>query len=181
MCPTIPAVPGIDTITCPPRRSVVAWPLPFVRDVVHLEAGRGREERREEMLAAAVARRRVVDLARALLHISDELGERLHGQRRIDDQHARLAADQRDGRKVLDGIVGELRVQRGADGIGLRREQQRVAVGRCAGDDLAADRRAGAGLVLDHDLLPEPLSQAAPRSSASDRRPRLPARTGRSP
>ena len=29
MCPTMPAVPGIEAITCPARRSVVACPLPL--------------------------------------------------------------------------------------------------------------------------------------------------------
>ena len=111
------------------------------------------------MLTAAVARRRVIDLAGPLLHIGHEFLERLHRQRRIDDQHAGLASDERNRREVVDRIVGELRVERGADGVGLRREQQRVAVRRGAGDDLGADRGAGAGLVLDDELLPEAFAE----------------------
>src|SRR4029450_6169747 len=71
MWPIMPAVPGIETGTWPASRSAVA----AVRDVVHLEPGHRGEHRREQVLAAAVARRRVVDLARMLLHIGDELGD----------------------------------------------------------------------------------------------------------
>ena len=45
---------------------------PPCRDVVHLHPGHRREQRGEQMLSAAVARRCVVDLAGALLHIGDE-------------------------------------------------------------------------------------------------------------
>jgi len=36
-----------------------------------------------------------------------------------------------------------------------RGEQERVAVGRSLGDDLACDHAARSGLVVDHHLLPE--------------------------
>jgi hypothetical protein len=126
-----------------------------VGHMVHLEAGHRREHRGEEMLAAAVAGRREVHLARMRFHVGDELADGLHRQRRIHREHALLAADQRDRREILDRIVGELRVHRRADRVGLRRQQQRVAVGRRARDALAADRGARARLVLDVHRLAE--------------------------
>ena len=111
------------------------------------------------MLAAAVTRRRVVDPARPLFHVRNELLERLDRQRGGDDEHAGLATDQRDRREVLDRVIGKLGIQRGADRIGLRREQKRVAVWRRLRHDVGADGRARAGLVVDDHLLAEPLRE----------------------
>ena len=74
-------------------------------------------------------------------------------------QHARLPAEQRDGFEVVDRLVGKLLVERSADRIGLRGKQQRVAVGWRLGDEVGADGRPGAGLVLDDDLLLQLLGQ----------------------
>ena len=62
------------------------------------------------------------------------------------------AGHQRDRRKILHGIIGQLLVQRLVDGErGRGRHQQRVAVGLGFGDLLGAERGAGARLVLDDD------------------------------
>src|SRR5689334_6371087 len=103
MWPTMPAVPGIAMATTPDSRSVVACP-PAIGYVVHLHAGLRREQRREQMLAAAVARRSIVDLAGAFFHVRDELRQRRDRQRRIDDDDTGLAADQRDRREVVDRL-----------------------------------------------------------------------------
>ena len=111
------------------------------------------------MLAAAVARGCVVDLARVRLHVGNELLEVVDGQRRIHHEHAGLARDQRHRDEIVDGIEGKLRIQACADRVGLRCEQQRIAVGGRLGDDVRTDRRTGAGLVVHDDALTESLRQ----------------------
>ena len=159
MWPTMPAVPGNRHGNLSAQQVGGRLSAALVRHVRELHAGHRRQQRHEEVLAAAVARRRVVDLAGPRLHVRDELLERLRRKGRIDDEDAGLAADQRDRREVLDRVERELRVERRADRVGLRREQQRVAVGRRLRDHFAADRRARAGLVLDDDLLAPALAE----------------------
>ena len=130
-----------------------------IRNVIQFHSGHRREERREKVLAATVTRRRVVDLAWARLHIGNEILQGVYRKRGDDDQHPGLAADQRNRREVFDRIERELRIQGGADGVGLRRKQQGIAVGRRLGDHLTADGRARAGLVLDDHALTEALRQ----------------------
>ena len=123
--------------------------------VIELDAGHRAKHRGKQMLAAAVARRGVIDLPRPDLGVGDQFLQRLYRQRGIDDDDARFAPDQRDRREVLDRIEREARIQRCTDRIGLRGKQQRIAVGGRLGDQLAADRRARARLVLDENRLAE--------------------------
>jgi hypothetical protein len=61
---------------------------------------------------------------------------------------------QRDRRKILERIVGELAVEeRIHDERAVDRHQQRVAIGRGLGDGLGADDGVGARPVVDDDLL----------------------------
>src|SRR6516165_1316786 len=94
------------------------------------------------------------------LDVGDKLLEAAHRKRRMYDDHARLAADERYRREVLDPVVRKIRVERRADRIGLRSEQQRVAVWRSFRDDVGAYRRAGARLVLDDDTLAQPPAES---------------------
>ncbi len=111
------------------------------------------------MLAAAVARRCVVDLAGASLCPGDELLQRRRRHGRVHHDHARLAPDQRNRREIVDRLERQLRVERRADRVRLRGEKQRVPVRRGFRNDVGADRRARARPVLDDDRLPEPLRQ----------------------
>jgi hypothetical protein len=74
----------------------------------------------------------------------------------MDHPGERLLRSARDRREVAQRVVAELRIERRVDrhraGVG---HPQRIAVGRRLGDELGADRAAGAGLVVDHDGLPE--------------------------
>ena len=64
----------------------------------------------------------------------------------------------RDRLEVLHRVVGDLLVERRIDRHrGARRHQQRVAVGRGLGDRVDPDLLAGAGPVLDHERLADPL------------------------
>ena len=108
------------------------------------------------MRQAAVARRAVGQRAGVLLRVLDELG---HGAARylgrVGDQDQRIGDEQRDGREIAPAVVGQFRVGVLRDDEGRGGEQHRVAVGRGLGDDVGADGRGRAGLVVhDHRLAP---------------------------
>ena len=65
----------------------------------------------------------------------------------------------RDRHDVAQEIEVELFVERGVDGVLRIHQQQRVAVGRRAGDELGRDVAGGAGPGLDDELLAELLRQ----------------------
>ena len=62
---------------------------------------------------------------------------------------------QRDGREVLQGVVGQRLVQRRVGRVADVGHEQGVAVGRGLGDDVGADDAARAAAVLDHHGLAE--------------------------
>jgi len=112
------------------------------------------------------AGRGVVELPGSRFRQRDQLGHRLCGQRRIDDEQKRRRGHQTDEREILDAIVRELAVQARVDRMrGGIAEVQRVAVGGRPGDDLGGDRGAGAGAVVDDDLLAEILRQPGTEGS----------------
>src|SRR6267378_1860470 len=123
--------------------------------VYRVEA-RGRPELLErEVVEQADPTRAVVQLLRILLRITDEAGELGDRDRRNDDQDIGRAADHRDRREVLDGVVREL----AHGGIGAVSahipHHQRVAVRRGARHGERRDAAAPARDVLDDERLPE--------------------------
>jgi hypothetical protein len=115
--------------------------------------------------AGADAEGAVVDLARLPAGELDEVAQRAHRQRRIDDERLRADAKPGDRREVAERVVGQLVEVRVGDKGRVCRHQQRVAVGRSLGDGFGADLAGGAGPVLHHDLLAhafrEPLRERA--------------------
>ena len=94
-------------------------------------------------------------LARVLLRQRDQVGDGLHRQVEPHHQHIGHRPQHGDGGEVLVHVEGELAVERRRDRLrGHGIEADGVAVGCGAGDRLAADIAAGAGLVLDDELLP---------------------------
>ena len=155
----MPASPGTLTLTTAADQVGRRLAAAAIRHVGQLDARHREQLGREQVLAAAVARRGVVDLAGLA---AGELDQLLHvpgRQRRMHHHDAGLSADQRDRREVVDRLVRQLGVQRRADGVGLRCQQQRVAVGWRPGHRLGADRGTRTGPVVDHHLLPQPLAQ----------------------
>ena len=125
----------------------------------HLDPGHHLEQLGGDVLRRADAGRGITDLAGIGFDIGDQLGNRLHRNRRIDLHHQRHAHDAGDRGDVADEIEIEILVQRGVDGIRRGHREQRVAVGRRAHHRLGADIAAGARLVFDDEGLAEPLGE----------------------
>jgi hypothetical protein len=100
-----------------------------------------------------------VDLAGIGFGIGDEFGDGLGRERRAGHHDERIAPDGADRRYVTDEIERQMRIERRVDQIRRGDEKQRVAVGRRAGDRLRGDVGAGAGTVLDDEILAEPRRQ----------------------
>lgn len=109
----------------------------------------------------ARAERRVAQLAGLRLGQRHQLGHAVRGQRRVGDQHQRRTADHADRLEAPQRLVRQLRLQRRVDREGgVRADQQRVAVGLRLGHGARADHRAGPGLVVHDDGLPEARREA---------------------
>ena len=89
----------------------------------------------------------------------DEVRGCLGLHRRIDEKEHRSGADQTDRREVADRIVMHALLDCRNDGVRHVGEQQGVAVRRGFGGDLDAEAAAGAGTVVDDDLLAERFRQ----------------------
>ena len=126
----------------------------------HVEIGALEEQRHRKLRHAAEPARSVAQLARLRAHIGDEFGDGLHRQLAVHHQHERIGPEHADRRQVLDRVIGHLGHGRQDHDLRLHAPQQRVAVGGRARDAFDRDRAAGAGAVLDHELLAEHVAEA---------------------
>jgi hypothetical protein len=79
-----------------------------------------------------------------------------HARRRRDDQRA--GGDQRHRREILHHVERHAFVQKRADDVERRGEQQRVAIRIGLGDHIGADiARGAAGAVFDNEMRPDGL------------------------
>src|SRR5690606_29230060 len=85
-----------------------------------------------------------------------------------DEQEIRAPRDLDHGREGRDGVVRHLERRRPYDEVGGDAEKQRVAVGRCARHRSSADGAARTGLVLDDDVLAEPLGEGGGELASED-------------
>src|ERR1700730_5718421 len=149
------------------------------RHVQHLDAGRLHEQLGGEVLGRTEARAREHDLFRLGPCLGDQALHVVGGEIRArDDQEAR-GRELRHRLERRERVVAQALVDGGGDDLPRRHDAERVAVLLGAGDELVAERAGGAGLVLDHERLAEPLLQrladdaaddvgAAPRAEADD-------------
>src|SRR6185503_6657935 len=113
-----------------------------------------------EMRQAAGAGGREVELARLFLGERDQLLHVVGGDAGRHHQHFRHFGDQRDGREILERVVGHL-LHAGRDGERAGADDaDGVAVGLGLGDHVGAEHAGLAGAVLDHDGLLEDLGHA---------------------
>ena len=89
-----------------------------------------------------------------VVSLTDDVGSRGDSQptlrkRRIDLHDERPAHEARDRSDVADEIEVRLLVERGADRVGRRGKQERIAVRRRIDGDFKADIAAGTRPILD--------------------------------
>ena len=103
------------------------------------------------------------------LRIGDQLRHRFHRQRIGHEQNESGRCDLRDRSEILSDIVRKILHERWRDAeVAHRPHEDRVAIGFGARHRLHADHASGAGLVLDHDGLPE-ISRHLGRDDPRDR------------
>jgi hypothetical protein len=90
------------------------------------------------------------------------------GQRGMDDDAGRNVDDQSKGREVLHRIVGELAHERRIDHEAAGDYPRRVAVGRALRDDFGADHAAGAGAVIEDEVMAEHLGHLRREQTEKD-------------
>lgn len=73
--------------------------------------------------------------------------------RRSDDQHIGEIRQRGDRREVGNGIIGQVGVDSGRDGVPVGMDEDRVAVGGRLRGDVDAKRSPGTGPVLDENRL----------------------------
>ena len=100
-----------------------------------------------------------LSLPGCVLGVSDQVGKVRDRRLRTRHHDVRHLGDHRDRLKTFR-IVFDVAIKRRSDGKRRRAaEKERVAVGLGIGGDLAGERRAGAGPVVDINLLSELVRQ----------------------
>jgi hypothetical protein len=130
-----------------------------MKSTASIDAGRGAEELRGEVLRAAGSDGADVQLARVRLGHRDHV---LHALRRRfgpgDDHHAE-ESDGGDHGEIVHRVVGQRLEERLAHRIAVGEEEKRMAVGLSSRHGLRGADAAGARHVLHDHLLAEPLAQ----------------------
>jgi len=129
----------------------------------HAEAFARRQQGRGEMAQRADAADRVVDLARTLADVGDELAGGMHGQVGVDGERHAVDGDHPDRRQVLGRIEGQpLHLRQDRDGRAAG-EIDGISVIRRSRGVLGPDRSAGPAAVLDDEGLaiglPQPIRE----------------------
>ena len=139
-----------------------------VRHVGQLHPGHRHEQFAREVDRRAVAGRRQVDLVRIGLGVGDEFRDRFRRHVGVDLHHIGNARDAGDRRDIAYEIERQFLIQRGVDAISGIDEKEGIAIGRRVDHRLSCDVVAGAGLVLDDELLPELFGQILPDETRQD-------------
>ena len=133
----------------------------------HVDAGHHFEQLSGEL------KRRTIDaghvyFARIGLRISDELRDRRGRNRRIDFHYVRHPNDARDRCDIPQEYEVEIRIKCSADRVRGIDQEQRIPVWLCPYDRFSPDVAAGAGPILDDELLIKPLGQVLPDQARND-------------
>jgi hypothetical protein len=118
--------------------------------------GRPLEQLHGQVLAGIGAGRAIGQPAGRCFGALYHLGDGFRAARRVCDEHNGDVDQLGHGGKLAEhvgpGAARQIGVEQQRPG---RADAQRVAVGRRLGEQLQAERAAGAGPVLDHDLAPQ--------------------------
>src|SRR5262249_34365174 len=131
----------------------------LVGDVRQIHAGDELEQLPRDVMRAADAGRGHVQLAGIGLGVGNKLGDGLGRHRGVNLHDQRNVFDLSDWRDVGDKVETELFIERGVDRVLRVHQQQRVAIGRHAGDRFCRDVAGSARPDLDEKLLAEPVRQ----------------------
>ena len=145
-----------DRVDLPAEQGDDCGPGAGERHVRHLDAGVLRQDFHGHVHGAVVAGRAVVDGARALPRVLDELLHRLPGRFGAHGQHCRVGGEACDGAQRIERehlLAAQHHVGLRQHGERRQRQQHGVAVRGRLGGQAHADAAAGAGLVLDHHRL----------------------------
>ena len=123
----------------------------FIGDRRDVDAAQQIEQFCGEVIERRRRRRAGGKLAGLLFRQRDDVGKRLHRQRRIGVDDDRRRGDDADRRKILVDIVAGI----GAETDAGQHHADGVAVGLRLGEVARADHAAGAGPIFDDDLLAE--------------------------
>ena len=119
----------------------------------HVEAGAHPEALGGKMRRTADTDRGKIQGAGLCFRGRHEIGNRLESARRRNDEDAGRGSERDHGDEIARGIVGEARIERRRDRVGIGIHEQRVAVRFRTRDSGGADGAAGPGAVLHHDGL----------------------------
>ena len=125
-----------------------------------IDAGALLEHLHHEVMLTAVADRGVGERRIRAPRVVDEFLQRVHRQRRIHGEHHLRIDDARHGDKVFHRVERQIGIEvRIDDDLRVGAKKQRVAIRRRLRHHLHRQVAVGAGTVLHHDRLPEPLAE----------------------
>ncbi len=127
--------------------------------MVQPDAGECGEDLGSDVIGRARAGGGVVQRARRCLRPGDQLRHRPDAERGMHRQHVEGDVDGGDRHQVPQQRIGPVRDQRLVRRMGIRHQQQGLAIGCGLRHRIGADDRAAAGPVLDHHRLAERLGQ----------------------
>src|SRR5262249_26689576 len=152
------------TPTTPAAMSVMAGAVPRVGDLGDVGLGHHLQQFHAEMRLRAEPDRGVVELAGVCTRKCQQLLHAGGFDLRAGDEHEIDLGDDADRYEIAERIVGEVGIKIWIDHqIGVDGHEQRVAVGRGAGDLSGRQPAIGAGLVLDDHRLAHRVAQAIPQ------------------
>jgi hypothetical protein len=102
----------------------------FVRDLREIDAGGELQQLHEEPARRTRSDRRAVDRARLCARKADEIPRIFHRQPRMHHEHERPPHEERDRRKIVDGVVLDLLEEMRVGHVAVEDCQQRVTVRR---------------------------------------------------
>ena len=129
----------------------------MVWHVNQIDAGHRLEQLARNMDRGSDAAGCHVDLSRICFRVSNELGDSVGWNRRIDHHDVGYPHDAGNRCNVADEIETKMIVERGVDRVCRGNQQQRVAIRGSPHNRFGRNVGAGAWPVLDNELLVKPL------------------------
>ena len=121
----------------------------------HVDTRHRPEELAGKVIGAADAGRSVRKRLRTVLRIRKQLAHGVRGHAVAHREIVPRIDDQADGGEILDCVITQIFVEAGIDDVGGRRDEQRMTVGRRAGEKFTRHVAARARTIVDDERLAE--------------------------